>query len=164
MVESIYPITLRNKKGEEVPLSKYEGKVIMIVNIAVHCGFAVQLKKLEKLYQKYKEKGFVVIAVPTNDFAKQNPEDDEQTASVCEINHGVSFPVFSKQHAKGREKHAVFKYLTEKRKNGRFCYPILWNYQKYLIDKKGKVRHVYFTIFSPDSPIVERHVRKLLAE
>lgn len=164
MVNSIYPITLKNKKGEEIPLSVYEGKVIMIVNIAVHCGFASQLKKLERVYQKYKDKGFVIIGIPTNDFAKQNPENDAETASICEINYGVKFPVFAKQHAKGKDKHAIFKYLTDKSKNGKFSYPIFWNYQKYLIDKKGKVRHVCFSIFSPDNPIIERHIRKLLAE
>jgi len=164
MSDSIYSITLRNKKGEEIPLSIYEGKVVMIVNIATRCGFAPQLKKLEKIYQKYKDKGFVVIGIPTDDFAKQNPEDDEQTASICEINYGVSFPIYSKTHAKGINKHSLFKYLTSKSKNGKFCYPILWNYQKYLIDKQGKVRHLYFTVFSPDSFVVENHIKKLLAE
>jgi len=164
MSDSIYSITLRNKKGEEIPLSIYEGKVVMIVNIATRCGFAPQLKKLEKIYQKYKDKGFVVIGIPTDDFAKQNPEDDEQTASICEINYGVSFPIYGKTHAKGINKHSLFKYLADKSKNGKFCYPILWNYQKYLIDKQGKVRHLYFTIFSPDSFVVENHIKKLLAE
>lgn len=164
MAESIYTISLRNKKGEAVPLSIYEGKVIMIVNIAVHCGFAPQLKKLEKIYQKYKDKGFVVIGIPTNNFAKQNPEDDVQTASVCELNYGVTFPIYGKENAKGKNKHLIFSYLTDIQKNGRFFYPVFWNYQKYLIDKKGKVRHVYFTICSPESSIVQKHIEKLLAE
>lgn len=164
MTESIYSITLKNKKGEEVSLSTYQGKVIMIVNIAVHCGFAPQLKKLEKLYQMYKDKGFVVIGIPTNDFAKQNPEDDIQTTKICEVNHGVSFPIFGKQHAKGKKKHAIFQYLTKKEKNGKFYCPIFWNYQKYLIDKKGKVRHMYFSVCSPDRLFVHKHIQKLLAE
>lgn len=164
MPESIYSIMLRNKKGEEIPLSEYKDKVIMIVNIATRCGFNFQLRKLEQIYQEYKDKGFVVIGIPTNDFAKQNPEDDHQTAVICQVNYGVSFPIFAKQHAKGKEKHAIFQHLTERSKNGRFCFPILWNYQKYLIDKQGKVRCMYFTIIPPNSVIIRKQIQKLLAE
>ncbi|MCS7029619.1 MAG: redoxin domain-containing protein [Bacteroidia bacterium] len=164
MAESIYPIRLKNNKGEEVPLGTYQGKVLMIVNIATRCGFAPQLKKLEKVYQKYKDKGFVVIGIPSNDFGGQNPENDEETMRTCQVNYGVSFPIFSKVSIKGKNKHPLYEYLTRKDKNGKFSFPVFWNYQKYLIDKQGRVRRVFLSMLPPSSLIVDYNIRKLLSE
>lgn len=135
--KSFYDFSARTITGENAPLSKYKGKVALVVNVASKCGFTSQYKGLEELYQKYKDKGFVVLGFPSNDFFSQEPGTDQEIKSFCELNFGVTFPLFSKSKVHGSEKTELYKYLTEqspKVPQGE----IGWNFEKFIIGKDGQ--------------------------
>ncbi len=164
MKNSIYQYKVKDAKGTKVPLSKYEGKVLMIVNTASKCGFAPQFEKLEQLHQAYKDKGFAVIGFPSNDFAGQEPNDADGAEEFCQINYGVSFPIMEKVHVKGSDQHELFQFLSDKKKNGKVNSTPKWNFHKYIINKKGEVEDFYFTPTSPTSNKIKKKVEKLLKQ
>ncbi len=145
--------------GRELNLSEYEGNVILVVNTASKCGFAKQLKELETLYKDYKSEGFVVLGFPSDEFNKQEYEDDEQIKEACEVNFGVTFPMFRKIKVNGPNAHPLFKWLKAK-KGGLFGSKIKWNYTKFLIDRDGKVVKRYSPLKKPDRMRVQ--IAKLL--
>lgn len=149
--------TLMGKKP--LPLSDYRGKVIMIVNTASHCGFTVQYAGLEALYQKYKDRGFVIIGVPSNDFGGQEPGSSEEIASFCKINFGVTFPMASKEVVSGDNAHPF--YLWARKELGFGSAP-KWNFHKYLIDRKGKIIDFFYSTTKPDSKKIADAIEKLL--
>ena len=133
---SIFELKATNIDGSEVSLSNYKGKVLLVVNTASRCGFTPQYKSLEKIYKKYKERDFVVLAFPSNDFRQELPTD-EDIKEFCEA-YDLSFPIFAKGRVKGFEKQEVFKYLTED-SNGRSIGEIRWNFEKFLVSREGRL-------------------------
>jgi glutathione peroxidase len=133
----------------------------LIVNTASRCGFTPQYKALEALYLQYKDKGLVILGVPSNDFAKQEPASDEEIASFCQINYGVSFPMTSKEHVIGQHAHPF--YLWAKKRLGFLAAP-KWNFHKYLLDKQGNLVNYFYSSTSPTAPRVVKEIERLLAQ
>lgn len=144
----IYDFEVPTATGKIKSLAEYQGKVLLIVNTASKCGFTPQYKELEELYQKYKQRNFVVLGFPCNQFLKQEPGNNEEIQKFCQVNYGVSFPVFGKIDVKGEHAHALFKYLTQQAP-GWLGDSVKWNFTKFLVDSQGKVRNRYAPITSP---------------
>lgn len=138
-VDSIYSFTVEDIDGNEVSLASFEGKVVMIVNVASKCGFTYQYEGLQELYEEYRERGFVILGFPANNFLWQEPGTDEEIKSFCTLNYGVTFPMFSKISVKGRDIHPLYGYLTSKESNPRFSGNITWNFNKFLIGRDGEI-------------------------
>lgn len=156
---SIYQFSARTIDGEEKSLQDYQNKVVLIVNTASKCGFTPQFEELQKLYEKYKSKDFVVLGFPSNQFGNQDPGTDGEIASFCQKNYGVSFPMFSKVDVNGENAHPLFQYITKEAK-GLFSDKIKWNFTKFLIDQNGKVLKRYAPQTKPQH--IEQDIEKLL--
>jgi len=154
-----YDFSFEDSKNNKIALKDYKDKVVMIVNTASKCGFTNQYADLEKLYKKYKDKGLVIIAVPSNDFANQEPGSNKDIQEFCKINYGVTFPVVKKVPVKGNDAHPFYKYAREKL--GFFAAP-KWNFHKYLIDKNGNLVDYYYSTTSPMSKKVINKIDNLL--
>ena len=148
-------------KHEDLPLSQFKGKVILIVNTASECGFTPQYEGLQKLYDTYKDKGLVIVGVPSNDFGKQEPGDEEAIGAFCKLNYGVTFPMATKQVVTGDNAHPF--YIWAKKTLGFGTAP-KWNFHKYLIDKNGKLVDYFNSTTSPMSGSVTKRIEALLAE
>ena len=135
----VYGFIMKNIEGLPVPLSRYKGKVLLIVNVASRCGLTPQYKDLQALYLKYRAKGLVVLGFPANDFLNQEPGGNRQIRQFCSLNYGVTFPMFGKISVKGKAIHPLYGYLTVKRRNGVLDAPVKWNFQKFLIGRKGRL-------------------------
>tara|TARA_A100001015_G_scaffold290332_1_gene363185 strand:+ start:715 stop:1236 length:522 start_codon:yes stop_codon:yes gene_type:complete len=142
MQESIYDFTVKDIYGDDFKLSELKGKKIMIVNTASKCGLTSQYKGLENLYSRYKNMNFVIIGFPANNFLWQEPGSNEKIANFCKENYGVSFPMMSKISVKGSSMHPLYKFLTDKSKNGVISSSVSWNFQKYLINEDGSIHKV----------------------
>lgn len=162
-MNSIYDFSVETLSGESVNLSDYNGQVLLIVNTASKCGFTPQLKNLEELYKAYKDKGFSVLGFPSDQFGGQEPLEGDAIQNFCEVNYGVSFPVFSKVEVAGENAIPLYKYLSDKAANGAVGIAPKWNFQKYLIDKNGKVIDYYLSTTSPTAGRVKRKIEKLIA-
>ena len=162
MEPSIHNITVRNLQGNEVSLSEYKGKVLLIVNTASECGFTPQLGDLQKLHEKYRSQGFSVLGFPSNDFGQQEPLTGDAIEEFCKDNYRVDFPVFEKMHVKGKDASPLFRFLSDKRLNGKVSSTPRWNFHKYLIDKEGRVVDFFYTITKPGAPRVTRRIERLL--
>ena len=138
--------------GRPFNMASLKGRKVLVVNTASECGFTPQYKQLEELYERYKDKGLVVIGFPSNDFGGQEPGDEKQIASFCTKNYGVTFPLMAKVHAKGPEQSAVYAWLTQKKLNGVLDSEVKWNFQKYLIDEDGRLVAMYPSKQEPLSP------------
>lgn len=156
---NIYQFEAELLDGENKTFTDYEGKVLLIVNTASKCGFTPQYAGLEKLYEKYKEKGLIVLGFPCNQFGGQEPGTEEQIGAFCEKNYGVTFPMFAKVDVKGPEAHAIFRYLTNNSK-GVLGNGIKWNFTKFLINKQGQVINRYAPTTKPDA--LEEDIEKAL--
>ncbi len=132
-----YDFTAKDIKGREVSLGDFQGKVVLVVNTASNCGFTPQYKELEELYQRYKERGLVILGFPCNQFGGQEPGTAQEIQSFCELNYGVTFPLFEKIEVNGSGTHPLFKYL-KKELPGKIGGPIKWNFTKFLLDSEGK--------------------------
>jgi glutathione peroxidase len=137
--ETIYQFKVTDLYGKEFDFSSLKGKKILIVNTASECGLTPQYKDLEAIYEKYKDKNFVIIGFPANNFGAQEPGSDSQIAQFCKMNYGVTFPMMSKISVKGEDKHDIYKFLTEKSKNGLQDSEVEWNFQKYLLNEEGEL-------------------------
>lgn len=137
--ETIYQFKVTDLYGKPFDFATLKGKKILIVNTASECGLTPQYKDLESIYTKYKDKGFVIIGFPANNFGAQEPGSNEQIAKFCEMNYGVTFPMMAKISVKGNDMDKVYKFLTQKSKNGLQDSEVEWNFQKYLIDENGKL-------------------------
>ena len=138
-MQNIYDFSAKDIDGNEKSLSEFAGKVIMVVNVASKCGFTPQYKGLESLYAKYKDRGFVILGFPSNDFLRQEPGTDAEIKSFCTLTYGVSFPLFSKVCVKGKDIHPLFAFLTGKDTNPQFPGKITWNFNKFIFDRKGAI-------------------------
>nr|WP_255462859.1 glutathione peroxidase [Galbibacter sp. BG1] len=140
--KTIYQFTVEDISGKEYPLKELQGHKVMIVNTASECGLTPQYEQLQELYDTYKDDGFVIIGFPANNFAGQEPGDNKEIAQFCKANYGVTFPMMSKISVKGDDMHPLYKFLTEKDRNGVENSEVAWNFQKYLIDETGHVAKV----------------------
>ena len=136
---SVHKFTMKNIEGEDVSLSEYKGKAILIVNVASKCGYTSQYEDLQKLYERYADKGFVILGFPANNFMGQEPGTNAEIQSFCKKNYGVTFPMFSKISVKGNDMADLYKFLTDEDQNGVMNTKVKWNFQKYLLDKNGKL-------------------------
>ena len=136
--ETVYQYELNSINGENISLSDYEGDLLLIVNTASECGFTPQYEGLQELYETYSDQGFKVLGFPANNFGGQEPGTDEEIAQFCEVNYGVSFPMFSKVSVKGEDQHPLFGYLTSA-VNPDFTGEVSWNFEKFLVDRNGNV-------------------------
>jgi glutathione peroxidase len=154
---SLHEFSVKNIDGKEIKLSDYQGKVALIVNVASQCGYTPQYNGLEALYKTYKDQGFVILGFPSNDFGAQEPGTDEQIKQFCALKYDVTFDMFSKVQVKGNNKVDVYQYLTEGTKA-----EVQWNFNKFLVDKSGKVVKYYASGVSPESPELKKDIEALL--
>lgn len=156
MDKTIYQFKVEDLYGETFDLSNLQGKKVMIVNTASKCGLTPQYEDLEKLYQMYKDKNFIIIGFPANDFMKQEPGTNQEIATFCQKNYGVSFPMMSKISVKGKDIHPLYDFLTSKDKNGVEDSKVKWNFQKYLIGEEGTLEKVIDPTTNPmDNEIID---------
>jgi glutathione peroxidase len=158
---SIYDFTLPLLDGKSAPLADYKGKVVLIVNVASRCGFTPQYSALESIYEKYKDRGFVVIGFPANNFANQEPGTNEEIKTFCQAKYNVTFPVYGKVSVKGTDQTPLYTYLT-KEANPALAGDIKWNFTKFLVDRHGHVVERFEPATTPDSPQVVSAVEALL--
>lgn len=147
---NLYDFEVLDLQGNTVSLKDYEDYVVLVVNTATKCGFAPQFKGLEMLYQTYKDKKFVVLGFPCNQFMHQEPLEKEAIQEVCQANYGVTFPLFDKINVKGKEIHPLYKWLTDETK-GFLNSKIKWNFTKFLINRKGNIVERYAPKEEPES-------------
>lgn len=159
--KTAYDFTFTSLKGEPLSLSDFAGRPLLIVNTASKCGFTPQYKELEALWKKHQDEGLVVLGVPSNDFANQEPGNAAEIGNFCEINFGVDFPLTEKVHVKGDDAHPFFKWIG---KQGGFFSRPRWNFYKYVIGRDGKLVDWFASTTTPDSPKMEKALKKALGE
>ena len=160
-MKDIYDFQARTPKGEDLPMSAYRGKTVLIVNTATKCGLAPQFRELEALHQKYKDQGLVIIGFPCNQFQNQEPELNESMEQSCEINFGVTFQLTEKILVNGNKTHPIFRFLKDQLP-GKLGKRIKWNFTKFLISPEGKPFKRYAPTVKPES--FEQDIAVLLAE
>jgi glutathione peroxidase len=154
--QSIHQFKVKDLDGNNFDFASLKGKKVMIVNTASKCGLTPQYEKLEALYEKYKSKNFIIIGFPANNFMGQEPGSNEEIATFCQKNYGVTFPMMSKISVKGKDMHPVYQFLTSKDKNGLEDNEVQWNFQKYLLNVNGELEKVISPRTQPDdSSIIE---------
>lgn len=156
---SIYDFTVEDNAGNPVDFSQFKGKVLLIVNTASKCGFTPQYKGLEELYEKYKDSGLVVIGFPCDQFANQEPGNDEEIASFCSLTYGVSFPLMKKVKVNGPDTIPLFDYLKEQTK-GVFGKKVKWNFTKFLVARNGDSIKRFSPITKPSA--IEKYILEYL--
>jgi len=159
---NIYQFKAKLINGEEKKLSDYKGKVLLIVNIASACGFAPQLKELQGLRELMKDEAFEVLGFPSNDFGGQEPLSGMAISEFCKVNYGTQFPIFEKIMVRGEMANPIYKFLSDKKLNGRIKSTPRWNFHKYLIDKNGEVSDYFFPFTNPLSTKITRKIQRLL--
>lgn len=137
--KNVYSFHANNIKGEDISLEKFQGKALLIVNVASKCGFTPQYEGLEAIYRKYKDRGFEVLGFPCNQFGAQEPGDANEIQSFCKLTYDVSFPMFAKIDVNGDNAHPLYQFLKKEEKGLLGTEAIKWNFTKFLIDKNGKV-------------------------
>jgi len=160
---SVHDFTLNSIDGKPVPLSAYKGKVVLLVNVASKCGYTPQYSGLESLYEKYKDRGFVIVGVPANNFGGQEPGTNEEIKTFCTRNYNVTFPMMSKVSVKGDDKNALYAWLTDPSANSGSGGDIKWNFTKFLVGKNGKVIARFEPNVTPDSQEITSAVEQALA-
>jgi glutathione peroxidase len=161
---SVLDFHAKDIDGKDVDLAKYKGDVFLIVNTASQCGLTPQYKDLEAIYEKYKEKGFEILAFPANEFGKQEPGSNDEIKEFCSSKYKVTFPLFSKIVVKGKGIDPLYEYLTSKKTNPKFAGDIPWNFTKFLVNKKGEVIARYNSERKPDWKKIEDAIEKALDE
>lgn len=159
---SLYDIPLKDIDGKDASLKQYEGKVLLIVNVASKCGFTPQYSALEAIYKKYQDKGFVVLGFPCNDFGSQEPGTPEEIKTFCSSKYDVTFPLFEKLHVKGAEQHPLYAALTGK--DSPYPGNIRWNFGKFVISRHGEILKRFDSADKPDSPQVTGAIESALGE
>lgn len=140
--ETIYQFKVEDLSGKTFNFATLKGKKIIVVNTASKCGLTPQYKDLEAVYKEYKDKGLVIVGFPANNFASQEPGTNEEIATFCQMNYGVTFPMMDKVSVKGDDMAAIYQFLTQKSKNGLQDSTVEWNFQKYLINENGELEKV----------------------
>lgn len=160
MTATITDITVKTIDGKEQPLAEYTGKVLLIVNVASRCGYTPQYTGLEALYQQYHAQGLEVLAFPCNDYGGQEPGTNEEIVQFCSTTYDVTFPLFDKVHAKGAQQHPLYSRLTAVDSAG----DVSWNFEKFLVNKKGEVVARFKSAVKPDAPELIGAIEQALAE
>lgn len=163
-MKTIYDYKVLEFSGSEKSLLDYTGKVVLIVNTASRCYFRKQFKTLEKLYLKYKDQGFEILAFPSNDFLNQEPRTGLNLETYCRLNQQISFPVFKRIHVKGDYVHPLYKFLQTKELNGNINVKPYWNFHKYLVNKNGEVVDYYCSFTNPLSDKIQNRIEYLLSQ
>jgi glutathione peroxidase len=135
--KTLYDFTVKTIDGEDFALSQLKGRKVLVVNVASKCGLTPQYKDLQALYEMYKDKDFVIVGFPANNFGKQEPGTNEEIKEFCTLNYGVTFPMMQKISVKGDDIAPLYKWLTQKSENGKEDAEVTWNFQKFLIDENG---------------------------
>ena len=157
---SVYDYTTKTITGEDKSIAEYKGKVLLIVNTASKCGFTPQFKGLEALYEQYKDKGFAVLGFPCNQFLSQDPGSDQEISQFCELNYGVTFPMYAKIDVNGDKAHPLFKHLVDEAPGLLGLKAIKWNFTKFLVDQNGRVSERYAPTTEPKD--IAKDIEKLL--
>jgi glutathione peroxidase len=163
-VPPVLNFKMKTLAGKEVDLSQYQGKPILIVNVASQCGYTPQYKGLQALHDKYAKDGLVVLGVPSNDFGKQEPGTSEEIATFCEKNYGVKFDMLEKVVVKGPDKAPLYQYLTSKETDPKFGGEIKWNFTKFLISRDGDIVARFEPAVKPESEKVTKAIEAELAK
>ena len=154
---SVHEFTMKSIDGKSAPFSAYKGKVLLIVNVASRCGYTPQYAGLQALYDKYKDRGLVLVGVPANNFGGQEPGTDDEIKTFCSRNYGVTFPMMSKVSVQGDDKTPLYQYLTAEKGE------VKWNFTKFLVGKDGKVMTRFDSGVKPDSAELAGAIEKALA-
>jgi len=157
-IKSIYQIHINSLQGEPLLLDRFEGKHMLFVNVASKCGFTGQYKGLQELYDIYKDR-LEIIGVPCNQFGSQEPGNADSIKSFCERNYGVSFTMTEKIKVKGAQQHPMYTWLTHKKHNQIKSSSVKWNFQKYLVNQKGELVDVFYSITKPTSSKITKHLK-----
>ncbi len=163
-VSNFYSFKVKDIDGTERSLADYAGKVLLVVNVASKCGSTPQYKGLETLYKRYKQRGFEILGFPADNFGHQEPGTDAEIKSFCTMTYGVTFPMFSKISVKGDDMHPLYAFLTNKETNPEFSGKISWNFNKFLLDRSGKVIDRFETKVEPMGDKIPKVVEKALGQ
>ncbi len=159
---SVHDFTMNSIDGQPVALAQFKGKVALIVNVASRCGFTPQYAGLEALYRKYKDRGFVVLGFPANNFMGQEPGTNEEIKEFCSRKYNVTFPMFAKISVKGSDQAPLYQFLTDKKLHPNTGGDIRWNFTKFLVDRNGKVIARFGSTVSPESNEMVRAIEAAL--
>jgi glutathione peroxidase len=161
---SIYDFTMKSIDGQPVSLKTYSGKVVLLVNVASRCGFTPQYAGLEALYEKYKDRGLVIVGIPANNFGSQEPGTNDEIKKFCSSKYNVSFPMMAKVSVLGDDKTPLYQFLTDKSQDPQFGGDIKWNFTKFLVDRKGNLVARFEPNVTPDSPEVQTAIESALGK
>ena len=161
---SVLDFQVRDIEHKPVDLSRYKGEVLLVVNTASQCGFTPQYEGMEAIYEKYKSRGFAVLAFPANEFGQQEPGTDEEIKSFCSSKYNVTFPLFAKIVVKGEAIHPLYQFLTSPETNPKFAGAISWNFAKFLVNRKGEVIARFEPDDEPESAKVTQAIETALAQ
>jgi len=159
---SIYDFKLPNIEGQEISFDQYKGKVLVLVNVASRCGYTPQYADLQQFYDEYKDRGVVVMGFPANNFGGQEPGSNEEIQEFCTSKFSVTFPMFSKISVRGDDMHPLYTYLTEKDHNGVMDSDVSWNFNKYIIDREGRLVHHFKSGVNPSDDKFRTSIEELL--
>jgi len=160
MTSNVYDFTCQTTAGKDQPLSDYQGKVLLVVNTASKCGFTPQFAGLEEMYEKYRDQGLEILGFPCNQFGKQDPGTNDEIQEFCQLNYGVSFPMFGKIEVNGSGTDPLFKHLKKEAPGALGSQRIKWNFTKFLINADGEVVKRYAPTVKPKD--IEKDVKKML--
>jgi glutathione peroxidase len=161
---TVFDFKMKDIDGKDVKLKKYKGNVLLVVNTASKCGYTPQYEGLQASFDKYKDKGFYVLGFPANNFGGQEPGTEKEIKEFCESKYKVTFPMFAKISVKGTDQDPLYAYLTNKETNPEFGGDITWNFNKFLIDRKGKIVARFTSKDKPDGEAVTQAIEKYLGE
>ena len=157
----VYSFTLPAIDGTPMPLKNFKGQVLLLVNVASKCGLTLQYTALETLYEKYKDRGFVILGFPANNFGAQEPGTNEEIKKFCSLNYDVKFPLYAKVSVKGDDQTPLYQYLTNET-GGQIAGEIQWNFTKFLVDRTGNVVQRFEPRVTPDSAEMMSAIEKLV--
>lgn len=161
--KTVYDFTLNSIDGQPMPLSSFKGKVVLLVNVASRCGYTPQYTALESIYEKYKDRGFVIVGFPANNFGAQEPGTNQEIKTFCTAKYHVTFPMMAKVSVKGSDITPLYQFLTDKTAHPDTGGEIGWNFTKFLVGPDGRVIARFDSAVEPDSPQVTGAIEKALA-
>ena len=161
-MKTIHDFTLPNIDGQPVSLGAFKGQVLLLVNVASRCGFTPQYAGLEKLHRQYQARGFTVVGFPANNFLGQEPGTDAEIKTFCTTKYNVTFPMFAKLSVKGDDQHPLYRFLTSKETDPEFAGAITWNFNKFLVDRQGRIVARFGSRTAPDDKALVAAVEKAL--
>lgn len=159
-MSTLYDLSATSINGQDISFQQYQGKVLLIVNVASKCGFTPQYEGLEALYKKYQSQGLEILGFPCNQFGKQEPGSEQEIQEFCQLSYNVSFPLFKKIDVNGANAHPVYQFLKSEAKGIMGSENIKWNFTKFLVDQSGKVIKRYGSISTPES--IDKDIAALL--